>query len=345
MHTKTIQIDRRGQVPATSILVGAVVLALLMASALVFVFITGTPVGFQAGGIILPTDDGGIGSSQNPSLEVSLSEPITGEAVEGTISLFKIGAGARDPDCPVRCRISKSTTSNGSVSLSNLSPQQEYLLEVETLANAQHFYPVTLSKTTAISGSVSVPVQVTSQNNGAATFSVFNDDDKTANTTSARQPIGANDSKSFNFIIQFAATQNDNNFFGLSSLGNLIVVDANRDLIQRLSGVDAGGDLTCMSAPTAHNAVDANRTKSFACVTNVTRARAKFNHEIQLTFDTTAIDPTDLADQNGAFWLTMYDSCRILNTQTGLYEDNWFNPVTLADICTTEPHNAGMFFD
>ncbi len=345
MQTKTILLDKRGQAPTTLLAGGLLVAVTLAVLLMAFMFITGSPLAFQAGGPAPPPGEEGTGSSQNPSLEISSFEPITGDIVESTINLFKVDAGARDPNCPIRCRAGRFTTSSGTVSISNLDAQQAYLLEVETLSGATQFYPQTIRKTTAVSGPVTVPIGVTSMNNGVSTISVFNDNDKTANTTSARQSITSNDAKNFNLILQFSASQNDNNFFGTSDLGNLIVTDVNRDLIQRVSGEDNGGQLTCMAAPTAHNAVDANRTKSFACVTNVKRAAAKVNHKIRLTFDTTAVDPTNLADQNAAFWVSIYDSCRILNTQTGLYENNWFNPVTLADICTTSTHNTALFYN
>jgi hypothetical protein len=77
---------------------------------------------------------------------------------------------------------------------------------------------------------------------------------------------------------------------------------------------------------------------------NLKKMEPSTNYDVQFTITTTSRDPVSTSDVNGAIYGTVYDSCRVLNTQTGRYVGTWRNPVSLVDLCSTTTHHFDLQF-
>jgi len=282
------------------------------------------------------TGIGGVGAggtTDASSFTVSLYDPITNEDVDGTITLFKDGI-----------RIGQSDTTSGSVSITNLDPSQTYTMEI-TPDDTTWFYPFKATATTNPTGPKQVGLPVDPMHNTAIEFSVFNNDNRTANSTSARQAFAASDKQSIYVQMRVPSTTNDNNYLGDGMKGLYFQFDLNGDAFQSVEAVDDAGAMDCStySKLSGHSNIDTNRTGNLACVSRLTQVKANTDYDLKFTWTSTSLDPVNSMtdDTNGSIWATVYDSCRILNTNTGQYEEQWRNPVTLGDICvTTTSHFA-----
>ena len=304
------------------------------------------PIQLQAGGqqIITPAGDGQItisGSSQNPSLVVSAFDQKTLSSLEATVEVWK------DNGDGTRQFISSNTTSSGSVTFSNLDPNTHYFLEVKERTSGTYvFYPKVVDATTLNAGSKTITVPLISVASGVPTYSIYNNDDVTANSTSASLALGANDTKSARVRVRPASTATDNNYFGGGVIPIVCVFDHNALQITQVTGKLGDTSLSTTGVPSGHSVADLNHSSSIAFALPVSSMKPATDYDLRLSVKSASGVVFPVHDGNGAsIFGTCYDGCRIKNTNTGEYVNAYRNPVDLTNICATNYGTITVYID
>lgn len=258
------------------------------------------------------------GSTQNPSLELSCLDGKTLTA---------------DNECTIRVLqngnlIKSSTTASGVVSITALSPLTTYTLEVVQPGSATAFYPFSSTITTNKAGPVTKALFYTSVQNTAPSPVVYNFNGITDNSTA--QAIGANESGTFRIRFRTAASTNDNNKFRGPAL---FVVDANNN--SYTNGISMknpdGTTMAVSSSPTGHSVVDANRTTSYAFLSNIQQFEPSTDYDTYITVKSGTNNPANTLDHNSGLRIMVYDQSRYL-TKAGVYKDAYRNEDNGTDI-------------
>lgn len=334
---KNFNLDNRGFAPLALIMVIAVMVVLGGVGYLIFRDVMGIGAGAILTGLPTVAAPQG-GTTDAPSLQISIYDPVTNELSNGSVTLFK------DSERVGVERIGVFSSSAGVISVTNLDPSTEYVVEAEP-SSTTSWYPFQTTMKTYSTGPKRETLVVKHIHNTVPSVSVFNNDNRTANSTSARQAIAASDKKKFHIQLQIASTTNDNNYLGDGQLGLLHQFDLNGTEFQSVEGSDDGGimDCTTYTKVSGHPAnSDGNKFAHLACISALKTLQAGQDYDTELTFTSTATNPS--SDSNGAISAIVYDSCRILNTNTGQYGEYWRNPVALGDICSAVEIGYQIFY-
>lgn len=268
----------------------------------------------------------------NPALVVTVLDAKTQSVLnEATVRLL---------DSSGQLRATGNTT-NGVVTLSNLDPSFTYTAEVLPISGTSAFYAFSAPLASNSAGSKTVVLTYNSESTTAPTVTIYNNDDLTANSATAAQAIGLNESVTFRFRVRPAASSNDNNRFSDGALAPLFAINYVPTHLQQLSMKEGTVAMGTGTSPTGFSAYGSdsnnNRSGSAFFVGNTKVLLPATNYDYYLTVkgdaSTQPVALTGASSSDTEIHVYMYDSCRVQNSQLGTYGEYYTNPIGGADLC------------